>query len=91
MSGAAERILRILERRFQPVHLALGDDSARHAGHAGASSGGGHFHVTIVSAEFEGRTRLEQHRLVHEALAELFGAEIHALGLETRTPSEWGS
>ena len=84
-----ERIREILERRFRPLHLDLRDDSARHVGHPGATSGGGHYRVVLVSAEFEGRSRLEQHRLVNEALREMFGDEVHALGLETRAPSEW--
>lgn len=85
----AERIREILEQRFRPSHLELRDDSARHVGHPGATSGGGHYHVVLVSAEFEGRSRLEQHRMVNESLRELFGETIHALGLETRAPSEW--
>ena len=82
------RIETILRRRFSPVRFELRDDSAKHAGHAGATSGGGHYHLVLVSAEFEGRTRVEQHRMVYEALADLIPDEIHALGLTTRTPSE---
>lgn len=89
MSGeTAARIERILQEQFQPVHFELSDDSHKHVGHAGASSGGGHYHVVIVAQAFEGKTRLQQHRLVNEALHELFGHEIHALGLTTRAPSE---
>jgi ribonuclease/clavin/mitogillin len=84
----ATRIEEILRRRFDPVHLALADDSANHAGHAGATSGGGHFQLELVSASFEGKTRVEQHRLVYEALSELIPGAIHALGLVTRAPSE---
>ena len=82
------RIERILRERFQPLHFELRDDSHKHVGHAGATSGGGHFHVVIVTQAFEGKTRLEQHRLVNEAVGDLFGHEIHALGLTTRAPSE---
>ena len=82
------RIETILRRRFSPVRFELRDDSAKHAGHAGATSGGGHYHLVLVSAEFEGRTRVEQHRMVYDALADLIPDEIHALGLTTRTPSE---
>ena len=91
MSRAAERIEAILRREFQPLHFALRDDSARHAGHPGATSGGGHFHVTLVSATFEGLTRLQQHQRVNDALRDLFGPEIHALALTTRSPAEWES
>ncbi len=84
----AARIERILREQFQPLHFELRDDSHKHVGHPGATSGGGHFHVVIVAQAFEGKSRLEQHRLVNEAVAELFGGEIHALGLTTRAPSE---
>ncbi len=87
-AAAAARIERILRERFQPLHFELRDDSHKHVGHAGATSGGGHFHVVIVAQAFEGKSRLEQHRLVNEALHDLFGHEIHALGLTTRAPSD---
>ena len=83
------RLEQILRERFRPLHLELRDDSAKHVGHPGATGSGGHYHVLIVSAEFEGRSLLERHRLVNDALRELFGREIHALGLETRAPSDW--
>lgn len=89
MEQTVERIERILRGRFQPLHFELRDDSSRHAGHPGATSGGGHYQVLIVSAAFEGLGRLEQHRLVNEALAAMFGEQIHALGLKTLAPSEW--
>ena len=89
MSGTAQEIERILRERFDPLHLELRDDSDKHAGHPGATSGGGHYHVTLVSSRFEGRTRLEQHRAVHAALGEMFQKEIHALALRTSAPSEW--
>jgi len=84
-----DRIRAILQQRFDPLHFELHDESERHVGHAGATSGGGHYRAVIVSAEFEGRSRLDQHRMVNEALGELFGSEIHALGLRTCAPSEW--
>jgi BolA protein len=79
-------IERILVDRFEPEVLEIVDDSDRHAGHAGATSGGGHFRVAIVSERFRGLSRLDQHRLVNEALADLFGERIHALGLRTAVP-----
>lgn len=82
------RIEKTLRERFEPSLFELRDDSAKHVGHAGASSGGGHYHVVIVAQAFEGKSRLEQHRLVNEALSDMFGREIHALGLTTRAPSE---
>ncbi len=89
MEDTRQRIERILRERFRPLHLELRDDSPGHAGHAGAASGGGHYEVVIVAAAFEGRTALEQHRLVNEALRDLIGREIHALGLKTVPPSRW--
>ncbi len=85
--GAREtgaEIEQILRKTFEPTLLEIRDDSAKHVGHAGATSGGGHFHVTIESARFQGLTLLEQHRAVNEALAGLIGGRIHALGLTTR-------
>lgn len=88
MTDVRERIEAILLGRFQPARLEIRDDSAAHAGHAGAASGGGHYDVLIVSAEFEGKSLLDRHRLVHDALRDLIGREIHALALKTRAPSE---
>ncbi len=89
--NSSARIEEILRRRFEPLHLELRDDSHKHVGHAGATSGGGHFHVLIVADAFEGKSRLEQHRMVHAAVADLFGEAIHALGMTTLAPSEWGA
>jgi BolA protein len=89
VSGAAATVEGILRERFAPIHLELHDESDRHAGHPGATSGGGHFRVVIVSEAFEGLSRLEQHRLVNDALRDLFGPVIHALGLTTCSPAEW--
>jgi len=85
----AERIETILREHLDPAHLELRDESARHEGHPGAASGGGHFDLMIVSAAFEGRSVLEQHRMVNEALRDLFGPEIHALALKTIPLSQW--
>ena len=88
-SPTALEIERILRERLDPVHLEIRDDSALHAGHAGAASGGGHYHVVIVSARFEGLTLLEQHRLVNDAVRHLIGGSVHALGLKTMPASKW--
>ena len=80
-----------LEQRLRtaltPERLEISDQSAAHAGHAGAREGG-HFSVLIVSAAFSGQTLLQRHRLVHAAVAELFGRDIHALSIQARTPEE---
>jgi BolA protein len=72
-----------LEAALAPTHLGIRDDSAKHAGHAGAREGG-HFHVTITSAAFAGRSALERHRMVYAAAAELMGRDIHALSIDAR-------
>ena len=82
------RIEAILRRRFAPERLEIRDDSARHAGHAGAAAGGGHFEVVIVSAAFAGAPLLDRHRMVNDALGKMIGREIHALGLRTLAPGE---
>jgi BolA protein len=81
-----ERIQQLLCDRLQPVRFELTDDSAKHAGHAGAKAGGGHYIVTIVSQSFAGLSLLEQHRLVYDTLGEMMGREIHALALTTSAP-----
>jgi BolA protein len=78
-----------LRHAFTPQHLQIEDDSARHAGHAGAASGGGHFRVVIVSAAFRGQTPVQRHSAVYAALGDAMKADIHALALKTLTPEEW--
>ena len=84
----AARIERLLRDGLTPIRFELHDDTVLHAGHAGAAAGGGYYRVLIVSAAFEGLSRIEQHRLVHETLGPMIGAEIHALSLRTLTPGE---
>lgn len=71
------------------AHVEVVDESALHAGHAGARGGGGHFRALVVSERFEGKSRLERQRLVYTALAEEMGGHIHALSMTTLTPGEW--
>ncbi|UDM17982.1 BolA family transcriptional regulator [Vogesella sp. XCS3] len=70
-----------------PSHLDIQDDSASHAGHAGAGSGG-HYDVLIVSAAFNGKNRVQRQRLVYQALGDLMQNGIHALAMRTLTPEE---
>lgn len=87
--GRAERMEDRLRAAFAPGFLAVEDDSARHAGHAGARPGGEtHYRVAIVSAAFEGRSRVERQRAVHAALQAEFATGLHALSLALRTPDE---
>jgi BolA family transcriptional regulator, general stress-responsive regulator len=87
---STERIGRIraaLEHELAPRQLDIQDDSARHAGHAGAREGG-HFRVRVVADAFRGKSRIERHRLVFAALEGQFGRDIHALNIDARTPEE---
>ncbi len=72
-----------------PLRLELHDESAQHAGHAGAAPGGNtHWRLTIVSAAFEGRPTVARHRMVYQALGELMQHPIHALSITALAPDE---
>ena len=73
---------------LQPSYLDVIDDSAQHAGHAGARDGGGHYRVHIVSERFAGLAAMARHRLVYDALGSLMDGAIHALTITARTPAE---
>lgn len=77
-----------LTKVFSPVKLLVKDQSHLHAGHEGAKGGGGHFHVTIVSHAFDGRTPIQRHRMVFEALGSMMETDIHALRLSANSPAE---
>ena len=77
-----------LDAAFSPDLLEIVDESHRHAGHAGAKDGRGHFVVRIVSARFEGVKPLARHRMVYAALGPLLQTDIHALSLEALSPTE---
>ena len=82
-----ERIRAALQS-LAPVSLTIVDDSQRHAGHAGARDGRGHFKVDIVSEAFAGLAPLARHRRVYAALGEMMQTDIHALAIQARTPAE---
>ena len=71
-----------------PAECAVDDESHLHAGHAGAASGGGHYRLRLVSARFEGLSKVARHRLVYDALHEMMPQEIHALAMTLLTPGE---
>jgi len=73
---------------LSPELLEVLDNSAAHAGHAGAKKGGGHYHVTIVSHDFENKSLVQRHQLIYQALGEMMKQDIHALGINALTPSE---
>jgi len=72
---------------LEPVDLDIRDDSARHAGHAGAKEGG-HFALFIVAPRFAGLSTMQRHRLVYDAIGDLRQQGIHALGINAKTPEE---
>jgi BolA protein len=75
-----------------PARLELVDESAKHAGHAGASPGGNtHWKLTIVSAAFAGQPTLARHRMIYQALGELMQHPIHALAISAKAPGEAGA
>jgi BolA protein len=85
------QIRKCLEDTFQPDELLLENQSHLHAGHEGAKDGKGHFDVMIVSAAFQGKSRIERHRMVYDALGTLVQTDIHALRIKAHTPSEYQS
>lgn len=92
MTSRAERITTLVERAFAPAQVRLRDDSARHAGHAGAAPGGEtHYSLDIVSPAFAGMSRVARSRAVHEALRDEFATGLHALALRLQTPEEAGA
>ena len=78
-----------LAEALAPERLEIEDQSALHAGHAGARPGGeSHFRVGIVAAAFEGKGRVDRQRLVLDALSDLMRTDIHALSIRALTPAE---
>ncbi|MDT9001515.1 BolA family protein [Paucibacter sp. APW11] len=76
-----------LRAALNPSSLSVRDDSAQHAGHAGAREGG-HYTVEITSERFTGLHRVARHRLVYDSLSELMQRGIHALAIQARAPGE---
>ena len=77
-----------LTAALTPESLEVIDDSASHAGHEGAKSGGGHYEVIIVAQTFTGLGLLQRHRLIYDALGDAMGSEIHALSIKAFSPQE---
>jgi BolA protein len=86
VSRAAE-IEAVLRAALAPQAIAVHDDSAAHAGHAGAREGG-HFDVKIVAEVFRGLGPVARHRLVYDALGPLAARGIHALAIDARVPED---
>lgn len=82
------RITKLLAEALDPVSLEVADDSHKHAGHAGARTGQGHFSVHVVSQAFAGKPPLARHRLVYAALGTMMQTDIHALAIHAQAPDE---
>lgn len=83
----AAQVEAALRAALEPTLLEVRDDSAAHAGHAGAREGS-HFSVRVRSDRFSGLARVARHRLVYDALGPLMRQGIHALAIDARTPAE---
>ena len=88
MSARVGMIEQCLRQSLTPVSIEVVDESAQHAGHAGAKSGGGHYALTIVSAKFTGQSMVQRHRMIYAALGDAMRQEIHALSIRAYTPDE---
>ena len=77
-----------LRSALGPVSLTIEDESHLHAGHAGAKTGMGHFHVVVVAEAFEGLRMLQRHRLIYDAVGNLMNTDIHALRIDAKASSE---
>ena len=78
-----------LRERLDPTRLVVEDESQQHFGHAGWREGGEtHFRIDVVSQAFEGKSRVERHRVINEALAGAFERGLHALAIQAKAPGE---
>lgn len=84
----SETIKQKLNEALKPELIEIIDNSAAHASHAGAQSGGGHYNVTIIADIFTGKSLVQRHQLIYQALGDMMKQEIHALGINALTPTE---
>jgi BolA protein len=78
-----------LRERLDPIRLVVEDESQQHFGHAGWREGGEtHFRIDVVSRAFEGKSRIERHRVINAALAGAFERGLHALAIQAKAPGE---
>lgn len=87
-TARVEKIRQAIEAALQPSKLEIVDQSHRHAGHAGARDGRGHFDVFLVSEAFQAKLPLARHRLVFAAVGDLMQTDIHALSIKALSPDE---
>ena len=90
-SPTQEKIEQKMKEDLSAVHIEVIDESWKHAGHAGAASGGGHFTLKVVSDRFEGMPLLDRNRLVFRILETEMKGKIHALSIKAMTSQEWKS
>ena len=84
-----DRITEKLAAAFAPVRLDVQDESHQHAGHSGSRPGGEtHYSVNIVSDAFQGKSRIERHRMINAALAQELAGGVHALAIHATAPGE---
>ena len=89
--SARDNIINKLREAFLPESLDVADESHLHEGHAGHRPGGEtHFQVYIVSPAFEGKSRIERHRMINAALAAELAGSVHALAIKAKAPGEPG-
>lgn len=90
MSQPVDRIATMHARLavLEPVSIDIADESHKHAGHAGARDGGGHYLLQIVTFQFAGKGTVARHRMIYSALGEMMKREIHALKIQAKTPDE---
>ena len=87
LGPVGQLITQKLNQAFTPIHLDVIDESQQHAGHSGARPDGeSHFRVKIVAETFRGKSRIERHRMVNAALAELLRERVHALAIQASAP-----
>ena len=87
--GPVAEELRARLAPLDPLLVDLADDSAEHAGHAGAAAGGGHFSLVIVSNAFRGQSRIARHRAILERVGDLIPHPVHALAIQAYAPDEF--
>jgi BolA protein len=88
MQNRIDRLRAVLAAAFTPTLLEIVDDSAKHAGHAGAAAGGQtHYTVRMHAAAFAGQSRVARSRAVHQVLAPEFESGLHALSLSLEVPT----
>jgi BolA protein len=88
-SVTSEKIQQKIKKILSPIHFSIIDETWKHAGHAGAVSGKGHFILHIVSEKFEGVPLINRNRMIFEILKEEMESSIHALSIRAQTPAEW--